>query len=108
MEFTAGTIVALLCGLLFLNVSFSPVHTIFLRPHERLINDLQVIFTATYNLFFHPLRKFPGPLLWRASSYPRRISLLSGGYHLKALEFHLKYGDAVRVSPSAISYTDRK
>lgn len=29
--------------------------------------------TMAYNIFLHPLRRFPGPLLWRASRLPWAI-----------------------------------
>jgi hypothetical protein len=66
---------------------------------------LYPIATAIYNLFFHPLRSYPGPLLWRMSSIPWRYHHVKGDRtHIQA-QFHLKYGDVVRIRPGELSYT---
>jgi hypothetical protein len=57
-----------------------------------------------YNIFFHPLRKYPGPLLWRASPVPKAIHTLLGTYARKTIEFHRKYGDSIRVAPNELSF----
>ncbi|KAK0629419.1 cytochrome P450 [Bombardia bombarda] len=58
-----------------------------------------------YNLYFHPLRHYPGPSLWAASSLPYTFSFASGRSvsHISAL--HDKYGHIVRVGPNRLSYT---
>ncbi|KAK1955641.1 cytochrome P450 [Colletotrichum sublineola] len=65
---------------------------------------LLVVFKATYNLFFHPLRSYPGPLLWRASRLPYIIRYTQGQipYDLKRL--HSKYGPVVRIAPDELTY----
>ncbi|KAE8310481.1 cytochrome P450 [Aspergillus transmontanensis] len=65
-----------------------------------------VLFHLGYNLFFHPLRGYPGPLLWRASSLPWKIALLRGTMHHDLMRFHQKYGDTVRIKPDEISYAN--
>ncbi|TDZ44748.1 Cytochrome P450 monooxygenase radP [Colletotrichum trifolii] len=57
-----------------------------------------------YNVFFHPLRHYPGPLLWRASQLPKNIHMLRGTYANKAREIHEKYHGTVRVAPNELSY----
>ncbi|KAL0937372.1 Versicolorin B desaturase 1 [Colletotrichum truncatum] len=57
-----------------------------------------------YNVFFHPLRHCPGPLLWRASPLPKNIYMLRGTYAHKAREIHNKYKGTVRVAPNELSY----
>jgi hypothetical protein len=60
---------------------------------------------AIYNLFFHPLSSYPGPLLWRMSSIPWCYHQIKGDRtHIQA-QFHLKYGDVVRIRPDELSYT---
>ncbi|KAK4175383.1 cytochrome P450 [Triangularia setosa] len=59
-----------------------------------------------YNLFFHPLASYPGPLLWRASSFPWKLTLLRGTMHHDLMRFHQKYGDTVRLKPDEISYAN--
>ncbi|KAL1641275.1 hypothetical protein SLS58_006177 [Diplodia intermedia] len=64
-----------------------------------------VIISAVYNVYFHPLRKFPGPWFSAATSLPRILGRVRGiePYHLQWL--HDTYGDVVRVSPNELSYT---
>jgi cytochrome P450 len=63
------------------------------------------IFTSliAYRLLFHPLRKFPGPidlkisalsLVWRVRHYDA---------NQRVQDLHKKYGNFVRIGPSAIS-----
>lgn len=61
--------------------------------------------TAVYNVFFHPLRRFPGPILWAATSVPAALNILSGKPHKKILELHNQYGDVVRVSPNELAFS---
>ncbi|CAI0643665.1 unnamed protein product [Colletotrichum noveboracense] len=65
---------------------------------------LALISKAIYNLFFHPLRSYPGPLLWRASRFPYVIRYTQGQipYDLKRL--HAKYGPVVRIAPDELTY----
>ncbi|KAK1974374.1 cytochrome P450 [Colletotrichum cereale] len=57
-----------------------------------------------YNVFFHPLRRYPGPLLWRFSPVPKNLYLLMGTYATKAREIHEAYPGIVRVAPNELSY----
>lgn len=54
----------------------------------------------------HPLRSFPGPLLWRSFRFPYVISTQRGELHRRLREFHTKYGPVVRVAPNELSYAD--
>ncbi|GAP87966.1 putative cytochrome P450 [Rosellinia necatrix] len=58
----------------------------------------------TYNLFFHPLAAYPGPLFMVVSDIPLAVLSLLGTsqYQLKAA--HDKYGDTVRIAPGTLSY----
>ncbi|CAG8981871.1 hypothetical protein HYALB_00009547 [Hymenoscyphus albidus] len=58
-----------------------------------------------FNLYFHPLAKFPGPILWRVSRIPYAVSLLRGNLVKDQLEIHRKYGEVVRLAPNEISFT---
>ncbi|KAJ8133004.1 hypothetical protein O1611_g620 [Lasiodiplodia mahajangana] len=57
-----------------------------------------------YNIYFHPLAKYPGPNYLIASDIPLAVFSLLGTsqYRLKAA--HDKYGDIVRISPGTLSY----
>ncbi|KAI1846205.1 hypothetical protein JX265_010582 [Neoarthrinium moseri] len=62
--------------------------------------------TIIYNLYFHPLRDFPGPVLSRASGifWAYRHSTGVQAFHTQKL--HDKYGTVVRVGPNHLSFTD--
>jgi cytochrome P450 len=57
-----------------------------------------------YNVFFHPLAKFPGPTLWAASRIPHELAYCQGHIIDKLTALHEKYGEVVRVSPTALSF----
>lgn len=61
---------------------------------------------AVYNLFFHPLRAFPGPVLWRASRIPYAIRSLRGTLTMEMLDVHNKYGMVVRIAPNELAFAD--
>ncbi|VUC29346.1 unnamed protein product [Clonostachys rosea] len=56
-----------------------------------------------YNLFFHPLRKIPGPKSYAATRIPYTKMISSGQMHTKVLDMHKIYGDVVRISPNEVS-----
>ncbi|ROV96136.1 hypothetical protein VSDG_05106 [Cytospora chrysosperma] len=57
-----------------------------------------------YNVYLHPLARYPGPLYLIVSDIPLAILSLLGisQYPLKAA--HDKYGDVVRIAPGTLSY----
>lgn len=61
-----------------------------------------------YRLFFHPLRKVPGPRaaavtgLWRTSKY------IKGQWHDDIVKLHAQYGPVVRIAPNEISFVDEE
>ncbi|KAJ5759295.1 hypothetical protein N7520_006451 [Penicillium odoratum] len=57
-----------------------------------------------YNLFFHPLRKYPGPRLWAASLFPSLWYFTHGELIYKLRELHEQYGDVVRIAPDEVVY----
>lgn len=61
-----------------------------------------------YNLYFHPLSKFPGPKLWAASRLPFVCSLLTGKLVRREREFHEKYGDIIRLAPDEVSFASEE
>ncbi|KAF2430451.1 cytochrome P450 monooxygenase [Tothia fuscella] len=62
------------------------------------------IYQIIYRLYFHPLAKFPGPVLNKLSPVPAIVSLLRGRIPLDNKVLHDKYGSVVRVSPTELSY----
>jgi cytochrome P450 len=61
-----------------------------------------------YNVFLHPLRRFPGPTLWSAYWIPYTWSNIQGRLSFRILEFHRQYGPVVRIAPNHLVFTDAK
>lgn len=59
-----------------------------------------------YNLTFHPLARYPGPLLWRIWRLPYLYSSYTGFLHIDIYNLHMKYGDVVRIAPDELSFAD--
>ncbi|KAI1376114.1 putative cytochrome P450 [Hypoxylon crocopeplum] len=59
-----------------------------------------------YNLYFHPLRNFPGPTLYGASRLPWAIRHATGSQAKFTQSLHDKYGHVVRIGPGHLSFTD--
>ncbi len=67
-----------------------------------------VLLLAAYNLFLHPLRAFPGPILHRASGVPWAIAHARGVEAFNLQKLHDKYGPVVRVGPDFLTFTDAR
>ncbi|KAI0599184.1 isotrichodermin C-15 hydroxylase [Biscogniauxia sp. FL1348] len=59
---------------------------------------------VVYNVFFHPLRRFPGPRLMAASRLPFAISKLRGDPTRSVKPLHDTYGPVVRTAPDQLSF----
>lgn len=59
-----------------------------------------------YNLYFHPLSKFPGPFLARTSRAFFIRSTWNGTLHFDVKELHDRYGSVVRIAPDELSFID--
>ncbi|KAH9988763.1 cytochrome P450 [Xylariaceae sp. FL0662B] len=57
-----------------------------------------------YNLFLHPLAKFPGPWFHAATPIPYVLAQIQGRLPLMFGPLHAKYGDVVRVHPNELSF----
>lgn len=69
-----------------------------------LLAALQVA-TYVYNLFFHPLRQFPGPFACRISVLPSALHSLTGNGITWIVDMHRIYGDVVRIAPNELSFS---
>lgn len=67
---------------------------------------LSIIGWGMYNVYFHPLRRYPGPKLWAAYRLPYVVRNFQGVLPFKVLEFHKQYGPVVRIAPDELAYTD--
>ncbi|KAM5349747.1 hypothetical protein ACJ41O_006252 [Fusarium nematophilum] len=67
---------------------------------------VHIVASAFHHLFFHPLRKFPGPPLARVSRLWSRIGNLKGRKSERIHEAHRKYGTIVRIGPNELSFAE--
>ncbi|PGH15361.1 hypothetical protein AJ80_05545 [Polytolypa hystricis UAMH7299] len=59
---------------------------------------------AVYNVYFHPLRSYPGPWFSRATRLHYVYHQLVGDLAYRTKEWHDAYGEVVRVAPNELSY----
>lgn len=59
-----------------------------------------------YNVFFHPLRKFPGPFWMGASRISYCYRLVTGRLPFDILELHRQYGEVVRIAPDELVFAN--
>ena len=59
-----------------------------------------------YNIFFHPLAGYHGPLLRRAFRFPFIKVMVSGALPHRVKNIHDQYGEVVRVAPNEFSFTN--
>ncbi|OAP62019.1 hypothetical protein AYL99_04222 [Fonsecaea erecta] len=63
---------------------------------------------ALYRLFFHPLRRFPGPWSAKLTKWTGAYWASTGKLHEIIPALHEKYGDVVRIGPNELSFADAK
>ncbi|EFQ98022.1 averantin oxidoreductase [Nannizzia gypsea CBS 118893] len=59
---------------------------------------------AVYNIFLHPLRSYPGPILDSATQLIYSYHMVKGDSAKYIATLHERYGDVVRVGPRELSY----
>ncbi|KAH8900750.1 putative cytochrome P450 monooxygenase [Thozetella sp. PMI_491] len=59
---------------------------------------------CVYNLTLHPLARFPGPLLFRATRLASALRWINGRLPLDMLKLHEQYGDIVRIAPNELAF----
>ncbi|RMZ71780.1 cytochrome p450 [Pyrenophora seminiperda CCB06] len=62
------------------------------------------IVTSVYNVFFHPLSKYPGPRLASATGLVFYYYLITGSEVEWNRQCHERYGEVVRLGPDRLSY----
>ncbi|KAI1812285.1 putative cytochrome P450 [Poronia punctata] len=60
--------------------------------------------SVIYNLYFHPLAKYPGPWLARSTLLWRLWYTMNGRHHETFHKQHARYGPVFRVSPGELSF----
>ncbi|KAB2573625.1 Cytochrome P450 monooxygenase rdc4 [Lasiodiplodia theobromae] len=75
-----------------------------------LLSTLSVlVFVATkllYNIYFHPLAKFPGPKHAAATDLVYWYHWCTGSVHTYIEDVHAQYGEIVRITPYRLSFID--
>ncbi|KAF4772391.1 hypothetical protein HAV15_004813 [Penicillium sp. str.  len=64
------------------------------------------LWNIIYNLLFHPLREYPGPKLFAASTFTIYYYRVRGLGAKVVPALHEKYGPIVRISPNELSYIE--
>ncbi|ROV95668.1 hypothetical protein VMCG_07618 [Cytospora schulzeri] len=67
-----------------------------------------LLYRTVYDVCFHPLSKFPGPLWARLTRVPYWIASIKGEQIYFMRRLHAEYGPIVRYSPEELSYTDAR
>jgi hypothetical protein len=67
---------------------------------------LLCVSSAVYNLYLHPLRRYPGPFLARATRFWYIYRFSRGSLALAVKVAHEEYGQTIRISPADLSYTN--
>ncbi|KAH7065480.1 cytochrome P450 [Macrophomina phaseolina] len=64
---------------------------------------LYLLSKIIYNIFFHPLRAYPGPFTHAASRIPYCVHLCAGRLPFHVHELHARYGPIVRIAPDELA-----
>ncbi|KAI3320504.1 cytochrome P450 [Xylariaceae sp. AK1471] len=65
-------------------------------------------FVVVYRLYFHPLARYPGPILHRLCGIPTLYHAGKGDLHYHLYALHYQYGKFVRYSPNKVSINSVK
>ncbi|KAB8205974.1 cytochrome P450 [Aspergillus parasiticus] len=60
---------------------------------------------AIYNVYFHPLNRFPGPVSHAISRIPYFYRSVRGTLPFDMLKLHERYGDIVRIAPDELAFS---
>ncbi|CAI7657824.1 unnamed protein product [Penicillium viridicatum] len=66
---------------------------------------LYLAYTVIYNVYFHPLSRFPGPLAHKISRLAYVYQSIRGTLPFDMLEMHKRYGDIVRIAPDELAFS---
>ncbi|KAJ6109331.1 cytochrome P450 monooxygenase [Penicillium sp. IBT 16267x] len=58
-----------------------------------------------YNVYFHPLSRFPGPKSHAISRIPYFRRAINGTLPFDMLDLHKRYGDIVRIAPDELAFS---
>ncbi|KAL3952158.1 cytochrome P450-like protein [Purpureocillium lilacinum] len=63
---------------------------------------------VVYRIFFHPLAKYPGPLLAKVTDAYQLYHAYKGDRHLEFWRMHQRYGKIVRFGPNSLSFNSNQ
>ncbi|KAJ5168470.1 Cytochrome monooxygenase lcsI [Penicillium canariense] len=66
------------------------------------------VWIVVYNLYFSPLSRFPGPKIAACTNLLSLYWTSTGQNHYRIKELHDRYGDVVRIGPTALVYRSAK
>ncbi|KAJ5679818.1 hypothetical protein N7462_008062 [Penicillium macrosclerotiorum] len=66
---------------------------------------IYIVTTVIYNVYFHPLSRFPGPISHAISRIPYFCRAIRGTLPFDMLELHESYGDIVRIAPNELAFS---
>ncbi|ROW03624.1 hypothetical protein VPNG_07147 [Cytospora leucostoma] len=69
-----------------------------------LLQTVLVVSYAAYQLAFHPLRNYPGPLIARLTSAYGAFYVWRRCLHLTSHQLHQRYGSVVRLTPNRLVF----
>ncbi|KAI1830212.1 hypothetical protein DTO006G1_8639 [Penicillium roqueforti] len=83
---------------------------IFFNVQQVLLTGLftAILYLASkviYNVYFHPLSRFPGPLEHKISRLPYVYRSIRGTLPFDMLEMHQQYGNIVRIAPDELAFS---
>ena len=90
---------------LILVSSMHSAQTPFLTGSQSILFiTIKTVVTAVYNVYFHPLSKFPGPKSAAATPLPFVRRLITGHWLEWTTALHEQYGEVVRIHPDELSF----
>ncbi|KAJ5729028.1 uncharacterized protein N7483_003536 [Penicillium malachiteum] len=66
---------------------------------------IYIVTKIIYNVYFHPLSRFPGPTSHAISRIPYFRRAIRGTLPFDMLELHERYGDIVRIAPEELAFS---
>ncbi|KAJ5658528.1 uncharacterized protein N7484_002177 [Penicillium longicatenatum] len=66
---------------------------------------IYLITKVIYNVYFHPLSRFPGPKSHAISRIPYFRRAINGTLPFDMLDLHKRYGDIVRIAPDELAFS---
>lgn len=97
--------VRIIIALLAVSIVSCSIAKVFAEATPKLtIGGSTPVAQAIYDLYFHPLSRFPGPKLWAASRLLFVYCLFTGKLVRREREFHEKYGEIIRLAPDEVSF----